>query len=256
MKLTVSNFDIKQIAESGQCFRINETGDGSFRIIAFGKLLRIRQCGNEIELSCSEEEWESIWSSYFDMDTDYDEIRELIMSSADEYLINAYNYGSGIRILRQDLWESIVSFIISQNNNIPRIKSSIEKICKLVEGEYSFPRPGDIDPEAFMDKGLGLGYRSEYLRDIYEFVSNNPQWLEMFKNLTYEDAMKELTSIRGIGNKVANCICLFGLHHVEAFPIDTHIKQIIEKNYPNGFDTKKFPHVAGIIQQYMFYYDL
>lgn len=263
MLIKSDNFNLKQIAESGQCFRFNEMGDGSFRIIAFSRILTLRQQGQNIELSCDEEEWNSLWHEYFDMDTDYSAIGRMITESDDKYLTEAYNYGSGIRILRQDIFETIISFMISQNNNIPRIKSSIEKICtkagiKILDGDaaYAFPLPGQVDPEMFMDKRLGLGYRSEYLKDMYILVENNPEWLTLLKGLSYEDAMRELLKIRGIGNKVANCVCLFGLHHVEAFPIDTHIKQIISEHYPDGFRPEKYKGVAGTVQQYMFYHHL
>lgn len=257
------NFNIQQIAESGQCFRFSPIGDDSYRVIAFSSCLDITQNGKIIELSCDENEWERQWKSYFDMDTDYSAIGEMINESRDDYLKEAYNFGSGIRILRQDLWETIISFMISQNNNIPRIKASVEKICSkagiLVPGcidAYAFPYPTQVDPEIFMDKSLGLGYRDEYLRDIYIWTANNPKWLGELKKMTYEEAMAELLKIRGIGRKVANCICLFGLHHVEAFPIDTHIKQIINEHYPCGFNPDNYPGVAGIVQQYMFYYHL
>ena len=273
MLIKSDNFNLKQIADSGQCFRFNETGDGSFRIIAFSRILTLRQQGQNIELSCDEEEWNGLWREYFDMDTDYSAIGRMITESDDKYLMEAYNYGSGIRILKQDLFETIISFMISQNNNIPRIKSSIEKICtkagiaimhdeesktEALEDDalYAFPLPGQVDPEMFMDKSLGLGYRSEYLKDMYILVENNPEWLTLLKGLSYEDALRELLKIRGIGKKVANCICLFSLHHVEAFPIDTHIKQIISEHYPDGFRPEKYKGVAGIVQQYMFYHHL
>ena len=261
MKIQANNFNIKQIAQSGQCFRFNPIEDGRYRVIAYSKYVDMWQDKDIIELSCSEDEWDSTWKMYFDMDTDYGRIGEMIYESGDEYLIKAYENGNGVRILRQDLWETIVSFMISQNNNIPRIKSSIDKICRLggrslTDGVYDFPKPGAIDPDAFMDKTLGLGYRNEYLRDMYRFAENNPDQITSLKELSYDEARAELMKFKGIGRKVADCICLYGLHHVEAFPIDTHIKRIIADNYPNGFDTKRFPHVAGIIQQFMFYYDL
>lgn len=261
MRITAENFDIKQIAKSGQCFRIDETGDGSYRIIAFNRFINVRQNGNEIDFSCNEEDWNNIWRSYFDMDTDYCAIGKMIADSRDEYLIAAYKYGSGIRILRQELWETIISFMISQNNNIARIKTIIDRICtmagiEIADGVYAFPGPNDVDPKMFMDKSLGLGYRSEYLRDMYSFAQDNPKWPESLYSLSYENAMEELMKMYGIGRKVADCICLFGLHHIDAFPIDTHIKKIFARHYPKGFDIKRFPQAAGIVQQYMFYYDL
>ena len=198
---------------------------------------------------------------YFDLDTDYANVARLINESEDEHLKEAYSKGSGVRILRQDLWEIIVSFIISQNNNISRITQSIDKICTRCElpalgGEYRFPYPGEVEPEFWDDSTLGLGYRNEYLKLIYEYAKENPKWLDELKTMSYDDAMQSLMERKGIGKKVANCICLFGLHHVDAFPIDTHVKQLLAKYYQNGFDFDRYKGVAGIVQQYLFYYEI
>ncbi len=263
MKITINNMDLSQIADSGQCFRWKALKEDSYEVIAFDRYLKIEQKGSDFTLSCNEEEWKDIWFSYFDMDTDYESIGRRIEGSDDAYLLQAYRHGSGIRILRQDLWETIISFIISQNNNIKRIKGSIEAICDkaalpLKEGEkngrYRFPKPGEIDREFFNDRSLGLGYRDGYLADMYDYAGKNPDFPERLKTMTEDEAMKELKSFKGIGNKVANCICLFGLHHIDAFPIDTHIKQILNLYYPEGFDFERYRGSAGIIQQYMFSY--
>lgn len=262
---TINNLNLKQIAESGQCFRWKQIEEKRYSVVAFGKYLEISQNGNQFDFSCEEDDWEQFWKDYFDTDTDYDGIRELIMSSEDAHLKEAFEGGSGVRILRQDLWEIIVSFMISQNNNIKRISSSVDLICQRfgrpIELDnqvigYTFPRPGEVNPELFIDKTLGLGYRDLYLKEIYEFAQANPKWLEELKGLDYEAAMASLLERKGIGKKVANCICLFGLHHVDAFPIDTHVKQLLEKYYKEGFDFERYEGVAGIIQQYLFYYEI
>lgn len=196
------------------------------------------------------------------MDTDYQAIENRIIAFDDAHLCEAYNKGRGIRILRQDLWEMIVSFMISQNNNIKRISGSIEKFCETAgllckggEG-YRFPKPGEVDLSIFDDKSLGFGYRAPFLKEIYEYAQNNPKWLENLKEMNYSDAYKCLLERKGIGPKVANCICLFGLHHVEAFPIDTHVRQLLDKYYPDGFNHEYFSGVSGIIQQFLFYYEI
>ena len=265
MHIVMDNMDLAQIADSGQCFRWNRLDDGSYEIIAYDRYLKIKQDGNKFDLSCDEGQWKEIWSTYLDINTDYAGIGASIEKSGDEYLMEAYKHGQGIRILRQDLWETLISFIISQNNNIKRIRNSIEAICAKAAlplegdapcGKYRFPKPGELDREFFNDRELGLGYRDEYLADMFEYASSEPDFPDGLKRMDNEEAFRELKSFKGIGDKVANCVCLFGLHHIDAFPIDTHIKQILKIHYPDGFDFERYKGYAGIIQQYMFSYKL
>jgi len=277
-KFTCDDLSLDKIADSGQTFRFVKIDDGSipayshYLIPAFGRCLDIEQDSISFIAHCSEKEWNSIWKEYFDLTTDYHVIEKLIRDSKDSYLIECYEYGKGIRILKQDLWEMLISFVISQNNNIKRIAGSIEKLCNAygpeslfsVKNEASlaknipkaFPSVFEVPDEAWDDTTLGLGYRNEYLRGIFAMIKENPYLLETLKSMDYENAYKELLSVKGIGSKVANCICLFGLHHVAAFPVDTHIKQILNAHYPNGFDLEYYEGVAGIVQQYMFYHKL
>lgn len=249
--------DLEQIAKSGQCFRWKELEKNTYSVVAFGKRLEISQNGNKFSLNCSEDEWEKIWKVYFDIDTDYESIGEKILTSGDEYLINCYNNGKGVRILKQDLWEMIISYLISQNNNIPRIKKSIEMLCtsfgEKADGDYTFPEAGKIKTDVISNKEFGLGYRDAYIREMCAYTLENKDWYSELYRLSYDKAFAELKSHLGIGPKVANCICLFGLHQVDAFPIDTHVKQILAAHYPNGFDFDRYKGVAGIVQQYMFY---
>lgn len=257
----IDHMDLKQIAGSGQCFRWRVTGEASVNIIAFGKSLNVTQDGDEFTFDCSEEEWNEIWYDYFDLDTDYNHIEKIIMSSGDEHLKESFRLGSGIRILKQELWEIVISFMISQNNNIGRITKTVELLCdrcgKVIPGSErkSFPGLEDIDLTVFDDRSMGFGYRADYLRGIYSLESFAKE-AEMLINADYDAAMELLLKHKGIGKKVANCICLFGLHQVNAFPIDTHVKQILEKYYSGGFDFEKYRGFAGIIQQYLFYYEL
>lgn len=266
----IDHLNLKETAYSGQCFRWKELPTGGFSIVSQGKYLEIRETGEgtgEFELSCTEKEWDSIWKSYFDLDTDYNRIEKLINESDDEHLKEAYRLGNGIRILKQDLWEMIISYLISQNNNITRIKRSIDMFCErcgyLAEGSskdnpaYRFPGPTDKLPEGiFDDPSLGLGYRNVYLKEMYEYAGENPEWLEALTKQDYKSVRETLLKRKGIGPKVADCISLFGLHHIEAFPIDTHVKQLLTKYYADGFPFDYFEGVAGIIQQYLFYYEL
>lgn len=266
-RINIKNLDISQIADSGQAFRfkrVNAISDEAiaYELIAFGKFLRISQTGDALTLSCSEEEWNSIWSAYFDTATDYAAIGALIEGSGDDYLIGCYRNGRGVRILRQELWEIIVTFIISQNNNIKRITASVDKLCQrygrpIDAGDglerYAFPGYNDVPDDAWDDATLGLGYRNEYLRELFKKTAQNPDWISELSVMDYNTAMDTLLAIKGIGKKVANCICLFGLHHVAAFPVDTHVKQILSAHYPEGFDFNRYEGIAGIVQQYMFY---
>lgn len=254
-------FNPGQIADSGQCFRWKEEENGHYSLIAFGKKLEIWEKEEGFAFSTDENEWYSIWSAYFDLETDYASLGKKIDQFGDAHLRDSFEKGSGIRILRQDLWEMIVSFIISQNNNIPRIRGSIEKLCEKAGlpaegGGYRFPGPGEVSREVFFDKSMGFGYRDQYLANIYEFAEKNPFFLDELRKMDYNNALGALLKIKGIGNKVANCICLFGLHHVEAFPIDTHVKQLMDKYYPEGLDLKPYEGAAGIIQQYLFYAEI
>ena len=258
----IDHFNIHEIASSGQCFRYNKINDTTYSVIACNHYLEIVDNGEYVNFSCNEEEWNSIWADYFDMSTDYAHIEDLVMTSNDPHLIEAYKEGSGIRILRQDLWEIIVTFMISQNNNIKRISNSVEAICKkaalsCTNGPgYRFPMATEVDSSMFLDKELGLGYRDIYLKEIYDYAASNPSWLSSLRTMSYQDAMASLLERKGIGKKVANCICLFGLHHIDAFPIDTHVKQLLQKYYSDGFDFERYKGYAGIIQQYLFYYEL
>lgn len=264
MKKHIDHFDVNEIAGSGQCFRWKENAPGCVSVTAFGRVLDIEKLGEEeFELSCTEKEWKDIWAPYFDLDTDYCGIEKLIKGSGDAHLLEAFECGRGIRILKQDLWEIIISFLISQNNNISRIKGSVEALCREAgikalgaEEAFSFPGPRDIDPAIFEQVNMGLGYRVPYLKEMYEYGAAHPEWLDELKTLDYASARAELLKHKGIGPKVADCICLFGLHHIDAFPIDTHVKQLLAKYYPEGFNHGYFKGVAGVIQQYLFYYEL
>ena len=258
----LDHFNPREIAGSGQCFRWKEAGDDTVKVVAFGKCLEIVKREDSFEYDCSDDDWNNVWAPYLDTDTDYCGIEALIRKSGDAHLLEAFECGQGIRILKQDLWEVIISFLISQNNNISRIKGSIEALCREAgmragdSEEYAFPGPTDLNPEIFERVNMGLGYRVPYLKEMYEHAAAHPEWIESLKTMNYADARAELLKRKGIGPKVADCICLFGLHHIDAFPIDTHVKQLLAKYYPEGFNHEYFKGVAGVIQQYLFYYEL
>ena len=249
--IKIDHMNLNQIADSGQCFRWKQVNNNTYKIPAFGKEITISQNNDLFTVSCDETEWNNIWYNYFDLDTNYNEIESIVMKSNDEFLKAAYQFGSGIRILRQDLWETIISFIISQNNNIPRIKKSIEKLCD--ENNGVFPDYHKLMNMDLSDKGLG--YRDKYLKS----ACLCGWWTDLYytiQSMSYNEVKTEIMKIKGIGNKVADCICLFGLHYLDAFPIDTHINKIIDMKYNGNIPEWANSKYAGVLQQYIFYYDL
>lgn len=248
----ILNCDLRQIYDSGQCFRWQPQTDGGFVIPAMGRRLHVAQQGNTFSFDCTREEFEQVWWDYFDLSTDYGAIVQKV-DPGDAYLTAAVQYGAGLRILRQNVWEMIVTFLLSQNSNIPRIRKNVQDLCALVGGEIPTPQQLAVLDEATL-RALGVGYRAKYLLGAGSFfTAYDPQQL---RNLPYEEAHRVLRDCPGIGPKVADCICLFGLHHVDAFPVDTHIRQILSAHYPDGFPLERYQGCAGILQQYMFYYDL
>jgi N-glycosylase/DNA lyase len=254
VKIRSFDFDIDQIAESGQCFRTVKFSSGDWRITAFGRSARVRRENERDHIfECSQEEYDKIWFDYFDMRRDYGKIKELIRSTGDPYLIAAVDCGYGVRILRQDLWEIVATFIISQRNNIPRIKSTVAKLCEPYGDQ--FPTPDILAKYSERDfQALGLGYRARYLKSVSTAAANGDLNLAELKTMNYPDAIDFLKRFDGIGDKVANCVALFGLHKIEAFPVDVWIKRVIDAQYGGVFDAARFEGYAGIVQQYMFFY--
>ena len=276
--VTNDNFDLDQICESGQCFRMSRFDEGTYRVISDDKILYLSQERNEIRFFCPEEEYEGYWKHYFDLETDYGRFIKAI-DPADNYMVEAAASCSGMRILNQNLWEMIVTFLISQQNNIKRITKCVENICaaygekivvepnrELKEAlplvpekiEYhAFPKPEamcDLEDDALM--ACNLGYRSKYVVRAAKTVVSGEYVLDDLWDLDYDESMAKLKELCGVGDKVANCICLFALHHIDAFPIDTHIKQILAAHYPGGFPFSRYQGFCGVMQQYMFYHKI
>ena len=259
------NFDITQIFDCGQCFRFNKhpSKENTYCGVAFSKYIEITQRENNIEFSADKSDFENIWFNFLDLNTDYNSI--LTSFSDDEVLFNAGKFASGIRILKQDPWEALCSFIISQNNNIPRIKGIIENLsreygekieCFDGETRYAFPTA-----EALYNAGeknifaLKTGFRAKYIYDCAKKINSKDLILENIKSMTYEEAMSQLQTVKGIGPKVAACSLLFGFSKFEAFPIDVWVKRILEKYYSNSRSRHFSSQYAGIAQQYLFYYE-
>lgn len=246
--------------ECGQCFRWNADENGGYVGVASGRAARVFTRGGMAVIECDEVDI-GFWREYLDMDTDYVKARESVMLG--EYLTECAEYGRGIRILRQDKWEALCSFIISQCNNIPRIKSIVEKLCAMF-GEametpwgvkYSFPTASRValleEPEL---APLRSGYRAAYIINAARAVASGDIDLEYAATLDGNEARKYLKSLNGVGDKVANCAVLFGLHRMDAFPVDVWIKRALKENLPAGFDPATLGDYAGLAQQYMFFH--
>ena len=258
--------NLKQIAESGQCFRWKKMCLGRYFVISDGRAACFFQEKTGIRILCREKD-EEYFRRYLDLDTDYGKVIEKI-DEKDDFLTGAAQMGRGIRILRQNLWEMIISFIISQRNNIPRIMKSIDALCEKLgeqivfdyEGEhlvgYTFPAPEVIVGADLSE--FKFGYREKYIRQTAEDILEGKFDLEEVKDAvdegkTPEQVKEMLKQLKGVGEKVASCIQLFGLHQLELFPIDTWIAKV-EKMYYNGhFPVEKYKDTAGIMQQYLFF---
>ena len=267
----IPTLNIFKTFDCGQCFRFDPVSrfghKYEFGGVAFGKYVVFAQDNdNEIIVyGSTKDDFESIWARFLSLDLDYEEINKEINSAVkSSHLSLATEYSHGIRILRQDKWEALCSFIVSQNNNIPRIKKIIsalsekygEKIDFYGEIYYSFPTP-----EALLDAGIdGLfelrtGFRAKYIYDASYKVSNGEISLSKVKESDFDSALLELEKIKGVGLKVASCALLFGFEKTEAFPIDVWMKRAIEKRFDGNFDHKALGKWAGIAQQYIFYYE-
>lgn len=263
----IHNFEPRHIFECGQCFRWERQRDGSYTGIALGRVLNVaRKDGFFIFNNVTEEEFSDIWQGYFDLHNDYGKIKQTL-STMDIHMKNAVTYGSGIRILNQNLWECILSFIISANNNIPRIQGIIQRLCKRFgdpleyggKTYYTFPDADRINANLAF---LRVGYRESYLLDACFKVRNGVLDLNKLHLLSTDQARQELMKIKGIGPKVADCILLFGMKRHEVFPVDVWVKRCVTQIYgkemknlnPKAFAAKKFGGLAGYAQQYLFYY--
>lgn len=262
-------FSIPQICESGQCFRLDKTAEDTYELLASDRYLKItledKNGAAKTLLHCTEKEYAEFWKDYFDIDTCYEEHIARI-TDEDKYLKEAAQFGNGIRILRQDIWEMIITFILSQQNNIPRIKGMIRTLSERYgqkketpEGKvfYTFPDVESLSKAEETElRELKLGYRSRYICGTAAMISEGLVELENIKKMDYSQARSELMRLPGIGGKVADCICLFALHQMDAFPVDTHIQKVLDTQYAGRFPFERYKGCAGVMQQYIFYYDL
>lgn len=249
--------DLDLTLDCGQAFRWKKQEDGSWSGVVKGVFLNISKTDDTVLLrNTTKENFENIWLDYFDFNKDYVKICDtlkqdsLLAPTVDEYY--------GIRILNQDSWEALCSFVISQQNNIKRIKGIISRLCKaygdeIINGFYSFPSAEKLSSLTVADfEELGMGYRAKYLEKLSKDVAGGKIDLEKIKVLTLDEARKELLNIYGVGIKVANCALLFGFGFYDAFPVDVWMKRVMEY-YPDGLP-ECFDGIGGIAQQYLFHW--
>jgi len=252
-----ANFSLSDTLDCGQAFRWYEK-EGKWYGIAHGKRLCLFNEGSDIVIEgASEEDFDSIWRGYFDLDRDYGAVIETVR--VDKRLNKICSLTGGIRLLRQDPWEALCSFIISQNNNIPRIKGIVERLCQtfgenLGDGAYSFPSAERIASLTVENLApLRAGFRAKYILDAAKKVANGSVPLYDLHKMDAESAADCLMTISGVGPKVAACALLFGCGHIECFPVDVWIKRAIEVMFSDGLPEYALPY-AGIVQQYIFHY--
>lgn len=273
----IENFDIEDILECGQCFHFVKKADHEYIICAKGRLLHVSQSNKPdvkqvIFYNTCLDEYYRVWSDYFDMDTDYAAVKRSILD-IDQRLSTAVEKKSGIRILRQDFFETLISFIISQNKQIPHIKQLVAALsrrygtgCDAGDGDtmYLFPTVEQLNAVTVEElRACRVGFRAPYIRDAVSRVYNGEINEEELRSMQAGEARAKLMTIYGVGEKVANCVLLFGLGRMDVFPVDVWMKRIMEymyfdgemkKNYIESFACKKFGQYAGYAQQYLFYY--
>lgn len=262
MTVTITDdFDLTKIADSGQAFRVVSAGDG-WRFVTGHRLLHMTQkSAHRYEVDCSRWTWDHFWHSYFDLDRNYAAIRAEIPPE-DAYLCGAALAGQGIRILRQDPWETLVTFIISQRKSIPAIRSCVETLCDslgtpLAEEQgrllYSFPAAQALcDASAQTLRSCALGYRLPYVQAAARAVASGTLDLNRLADLPDEELLDSLMQVYGVGVKVANCVALFAYGRVSCAPVDVWIARVVEEHYGGKNPFPRYGN-AGILQQYMFY---
>ncbi|MEG0703145.1 MAG: DNA glycosylase [Christensenella sp.] len=265
-----SCFEPMQIFENGQAFRFTSCGENAYHGVAYGRYLRVEKREDTVRFSpCTKQEFEEIWRHYFDFDRDYN---ALFCDCEDAALARGREYGCGLRMLNQQPFETLISFIVSANNNIGRIRGIIAKICELAgeqfsyNGEiyYRFPTPNalaELSCEELVT--CGSGYRAPYIKRTAKLIADGFS-LEELKSKKYADAKAALQTLPGVGPKVADCVLLFSLGFHDAFPADVHVKRVLRDNY--GFEgndkqiyefaKERFGEYAGIAQQYLFFRQL
>ena len=257
----IDNFDLSDIFDCGQCFRFNKANGGGFEGVAFGKYLKVSQQNNKIYFDTTPEDFKNIWRGFFDIDRDYKNIFETLRQK-DETMKKASDFCPGVRILKQDPFECLISFIISANNNIPRIKKIIERLCEnfgepIGTNYYAFPSAEKIAGLNLEDLDvLKSGFRAKYIHGAAKKVAGGKINLDSVYNMTLSEGSEYLQKISGVGAKISACVLLFAYNKLESFPVDVWIKKVLGKYYPGDFSPHEyFGEYAGIAQEYLYYYE-
>lgn len=257
------DFDLEKTASCGQCFRAKSLENGLFRFVSGEHVIYIKDMGNhQFSISCTDDEWKEIWTHYFDLDRSYESLYYEERKKHD-FVRKAMDCGRGIRILRQDPWEMLVTFIISQRKSIPAISKSVEALAEKyghpIETDYeilhSFPTPDEMAHASIEElQECGLGYRVPYIYDAVQKVASGSLDLTAIADFNDADLFQELLTVQGVGKKVANCICLFGYGRIARVPVDVWIARAVDEDCCGEDPFPLFESNAGIIQQYVFYY--
>ena len=277
LKILGCDLDVGKTFDCGQCFRFekveNSRHECEYSGVAFGRFVAFANDGDTLyAYNSTEEEFFDVWCGYLGLDEDYGAIAADILSRSDSpALKNAVDFGRGIHILKQDKWEALCSFIISQNNNIPRIKKIVSSLCQSIgtaidtrnmtshgarEVEYAFPDAKTVEKFGVDNLfALKTGFRAKYIYDAAKKVADGELVLSDVAEKPLDEAANALCSVKGVGPKVAACSLLFGFGRHDAFPIDVWIKRATEKYFPGDFDAARLGPYAGIAQQYLFYYE-
>ena len=267
----IKNFELDHVFECGQCFRWNKTETGSFIGVAYGKVIEVEKNGDDLIIhNTTIDEFNTIWQDYFDLSRDYAEIKKEL--SKDALLKKSVDFGNGIRLLKQEHFELLLSFIISSNNRIPMIKRAIatisEKWGEKIEYKgnvyYSFPTIENLKTKTLEDfQNCSIGFRAKYINDTCQKVYENKGVLDNIFGLDDNECHTELQKFMGVGPKVADCIMLFSMQKYSAFPVDVWVKRAMMHFYVapdvslkkiREFGRDKFGELSGFAQQYLFYY--
>lgn len=263
LKLRIEDFSPETIRQSGQTFRFNEVEPGLFEVISRDRRLFFRRSGDdEFTFYCTRKDFKDYWTQYFDLDTDYQEINRRI-DPEDDFLNRARDYSSGMRILRQDPWEMTITFLLAQRKGLKAIQTAVEKLSQLCGSEmtdcagsfYAFPTPEQLASLSVEQlESCGLGYRTPYIRTAAERIANGSFSLKEVKNLDNRSARDLLKTLPGVGDKIADCILLFGFQRLDVFPVDIWIEKCQNDFYDGRFPTDQYEGINGVLQQYLFHY--
>lgn len=269
----IKDFEPKHIFECGQCFRWLAEEDGSYTGVAHGRVINVKKDGDKIIIdNTNKDDFINIWMDYFDLSRDYGQIKDML-EKKDEYLYDAVRFGHGIRILKQDAWEVLISFIISANNRIMMIQRVIDNISKKYgryidtyrgKDYYSFPTPEELSKASIEDlRACSTGFRDKYIKATTQSVLDEGLDPNSLRLISGDECRKKLMTYKGVGAKVADCIALFGMQKFDSFPVDVWVKRVMVEFYGANdmslpkmrkFGLDLFGEDAGFAQQYLFYY--